>query len=269
VSAIGLIGNVCVDRVAGGPPRAGGGVFWAARAAAHIGADAVVVTRCAPADRDVVLTPLEAFGFPVTCGNATETTGFSFHYEGDHRVMNVDAVGEGWTAEDLDGWAGEALADVEWVHVAGLLRSHFPTETIAALARSGRRLLFDAQGALRRAQVGPLVRDDHVDRSAFSHLAVLKLNEDEGLVVAGSLETEPLRALGIDEILLTLGSRGARVIADGAAVDIPPSPTHGETDPTGAGDSFSVVYLDARARGLDPVAAARRAAETAAELISR
>jgi len=269
VSAIALIGNVCVDRIAGGPPRAGGGVFWGARAAAHIGADAVVVTRCAPADRDVVLTPLEAFGLPVVCADAAETTGFSFHYEGDHRVMNVDAVGEGWTTEDLGGWAGEALGDTEWVLVAGLLRSHFPTETIEALARGGRRLLFDAQGALRQAQVGPLVRDDHVARNGLSHLSVLKLNEDEGRVVAGSLETEPLRALGVDEILLTLGSQGARVIAGGTVTEIPPSPTHGEVDPTGAGDAFSVVYLDGRARGLDPVAAARRASEAVAELISR
>ena len=51
--------------------------------------------------------------------------------------------------------------------------------------------------------------------------------------------------------------------------DIPPFPTRGEVDPTGAGDSFSVVYLDGRARGLDPVAAARRASETVADLISR
>jgi sugar/nucleoside kinase (ribokinase family) len=269
VSAIALIGNVCVDRVAGGAPRAGGGVFWGARAAAHIGADAVVITRCAPADRDVVLAPLEAFGLPVTCADATETTGFSFHYEGDHRVMNVDAVGESWTTADLDGWAGDALADTEWVLVAGLLRSHFPSETIAGLARGGRRLLFDAQGALRRAQIGPLVRDDRVDRSGLTHLSVLKLNEDEGLVVAGSLEPEPLRALGVDEILLTLGSQGARVIADGTVTDIPPSPTQGDVDPTGAGDSFSVVYLDGRARGLDPVPAAQRASETVAELISR
>jgi sugar/nucleoside kinase (ribokinase family) len=269
VSAIALIGNVCVDRVGGGPPRAGGGVFWAARAAAHIGADAVVITRCAPSDRDVVLAPLESFGLPVVCADAAETTGFSFHYEGEHRVMTVDAVGDDWTTTDLGGWAGEALGDAEWVHIGGLLRSHFPTDTIEALASGGRRLLFDAQGALRRAQVGPLVRDDHVDRSGLSHLSVLKLNEDEAVVVAGSLEPERLRALGVEEILLTLGSQGARLIADGTVTDIPPSPTHGDVDPTGAGDSFSVVYLDGRARGLDPVPAALRASETVAELISR
>ena len=269
MSRIALVGNLAVDRVAGGPPRPGGGVYWAARAAAHVGADAVVVTRCAPGDRDVALAPLEAFGLPVISVDAAETTAFSFHYEGDHRVMNVDAVGDDWTTSDLSGWAAPALADAEWVLVAGLLRSHFPTETVEALARDGRRLLLDAQGSLRRAETGPLQRDDEFDRSTFAHLAVLKVNEEEGRVLAGSLETEPLRALGVGEVILTLGSQGARVIDGDTVADIPPFPTRGEVDPTGAGDSFSVVYLDGRARGLDPVAAARRASETVADLISR
>ena len=86
--------------------------------------------------------------------------------------------------------------------VAGLLRSHFPTGTVEALARDGRRLLLDAQGSLRRAETGPLQRDDEIDRSTFVHLAVLKVNEEEGRVLAGSLETEPLRALGVGEVLL-------------------------------------------------------------------
>ena len=62
MSRIGLIGNLSVDRVAGGEPRPGGGVFHAARAAARIGTDVIVVTRCAPSDRAIVLGPLEALG---------------------------------------------------------------------------------------------------------------------------------------------------------------------------------------------------------------
>ena len=53
MSPIGLIGNLSVDRVAGGEPRPGGGVFHAARAAARLGTDVVVVTRCAPSDRAI------------------------------------------------------------------------------------------------------------------------------------------------------------------------------------------------------------------------
>lgn len=269
MSTIALVGNLAVDRVAGGPPRVGGGAYWGARAAAHVGADVVVLTRCAPADREIALAPLEELGLPITCVDAAETTAFSFHYEGDQRVMTVDAVGDGWTAADVEGWASEPLAGVAWVQVAGLLRSHFPSATVEALARHGRRLLLDAQGSLRRASTGPLVEDADLDREAFSHLAVLKVNEEEGRLLAGGLETAALRALGVAEILLTLGSQGTRVIAGDVVAEIPPSPTRGAVDPTGAGDSFSIVYVDGRARGLDPVAAAERASETVAELISR
>jgi sugar/nucleoside kinase (ribokinase family) len=269
VSRIGLIGNLAVDRVAGGAPRVGGGVFHAARAAARIGADVVAVTRCADGDREVALAPLEALGFPVTCGDATETTAFSFHYEGDLRVMQVDAVGDGWTADDVDGWAGDALADCSWVLVAGLLRSHFERPAIEALGRrDGHSLLLDAQGITRLARIGSLVEDGDVDRGLLSHLTVLKLNEEEGETLAGGLDADRLASLGPPEIVLTLGSQGARVVADGTMSIVPPHPATGPVDPTGAGDAFSLVYVDGRARGLEPAEAAERAARVVTELIT-
>lgn len=267
MSRIALIGNLTIDRVAEGPPRPGGGVFHGARAAVHADADAVVVTRCAPRDRPVALAPLEALGLPVTCAAASETTAFSFHYEGDHRVMHVDAVGDDWSRVDIDGWAADSLADVAWIHVAGLLRSHFPTNVVARLASKG-RLLLDAQGALRRSRRGPLDRDDEVDPALLQHLAVLKLNEDEGRILAGGLEPARLRALGVPEVVLTLGSEGARVVTETDVLDVPAQPTRGDVDPTGAGDGFSVVYLAGRARGLEPGAAAEAAGVAVAELIS-
>ena len=268
MSALALVGNLAVDHIGGGAPRAGGGVFHAARAAAHVEADAVVVTRCAPADRDTALAPLEATGLPVTCADARETTAFSFHYEGDHRVMTVDAVGDPWNVGDVDGWASGPLEEARWVLVAGLLRSHFPPDTLAALARGGRSLLLDAQGIVRIARRGPLARDAGVGRGTLEHLAVLKLNEDEARILAGGLEPESLRALGVPEVVLTLGSQGALVVTADVAAPIPPHPTPASVDPTGAGDMFSLVYLHARAGGLEPVPAAERAARIAAELIA-
>jgi sugar/nucleoside kinase (ribokinase family) len=269
MTRIALVGNLSLDRVAGEPPRVGGGVFWAARAAARVGADVAVATRCAPRDRDVALAPLEALGLPVVCGDARSTTAFSFHYEGDRRVMTVDAVGHAWSPEDVEGWADEALAGADWALVAGLLRTDFRAETVTALARDGRRLALDGQGLVRLARTGPLATDASVDRSTLSDLAVLTLNEEEAETLVGGTEPERLRTLGVREVVLTLGSRGAVVVTDGEATHIEPQPVDGTVDPTGAGDAFSLLYVEGRASGATPAEAANRAALVVAELIAR
>ena len=153
--------------------------------------------------------------------------------------------------------------------VGGLLRSHFDASAADALARGGRRLLLDAQGITRVAEIGPLREDAEIDRSLLRELTVLKLNEEEGELLAGGLELEHLQTLGVPEVVLTLASRGARVVAGGvmAAVDPRPGAT-GPVDPTGAGDAFSLVYVDGRVNGLDPAAAAVRAARDVIELIT-
>lgn len=268
MSPIGLIGNLAVDRVAGGAPRVGGSVFHAARAAARLGVDAVVVTRCAPVDRALVLAPLEALGLPVTCADASETTAFSFHYEGDRRIMTVDAIGDPWTDADVEGWGGRAFAGCEWVLVGGLLRSHFETAALDALVEGGRRLLLDAQGITRVAETGPLREDAEFDRALLRDLEVLKLNEEEGEIVAGGLGQAELEALGVPEVVLTLGSQGVRVVAGGTMTAVPAFPAPGPVDPTGAGDSFSLAFVDGRTRDLGPVAAAERAARIVTELIT-
>ena len=244
-------------------------MFWAARAAAHVAVDVAVATGCAPVDRDVALGPLEALGHPVVCRDAARTTEFSFRYEGDRRLMTVDAVGDPWSPDDVDGWAASTLAGAGWVQVAGLLRTDFPATTIAALARDGRRLLLDAQGVVRLGKTGPLEEDARVDREVFRELAILTLNEDETEALVGGTDPDRLRSLGVAEVVLTLASRGAVVVTPDAVSEIPAHRVEGGVDPTGAGDSFAVVYLDARSRGAEPAEAAAHAAKIVAELIAR
>jgi 2-dehydro-3-deoxygluconokinase len=67
-------------------------------------------------------------------------------------------------------------------------------------------------------------------------------------------------------VLVTHGSRGSVVFADGRATDIPAWPV--ARDPTGSGDAFSAAYLAARAGGHAPIAAARRATALVAALLT-
>jgi sugar/nucleoside kinase (ribokinase family) len=268
VSRIAIVGNLSVDRVAGAPPRPGGTVYHAARAAAHIGADAIAVTRWGVRDEALALGPLVSLGLPVAGVETTESTAFSFHYEGDRRVMVVDAVGDAWSPVDADTWAAESLAGCDWVIVGGLLRSHFDRAVLEALAGGRRRLLLDAHGLTRAAVVGPLREDAAFDRGLLRDLTALKLNEEEAAIVAGGLDQRSLEALGVPEVVLTLGSRGAVVVEGGELVEVAAAPVDGPVDPTGAGDAFSLVYVDGRARGLAPAAAAERAAAVVSELIA-
>ena len=256
------MGNLTVDRVRDAAPRVGGAVFHGARAAARLDADVSVVARCAEADRALCLPPLEALGIPVTWRAGCTTAAFAFHYEGEQRVMRVEAVGDPWLPADVEGWAAPALAGAEWVHAGALLRSDFPAATLAALGRDGRHVLLDGQGLVRRAQIGELIVDGDVDRSALACLRVLKLDEEEARVLAGGAEPDDLRLLGVPEVVLTLGSRGAWVVTPDLVEHVPAVPVDGTVDPTGAGDTYSVTYIVQRADGAEPVEAARAAAET-------
>jgi sugar/nucleoside kinase (ribokinase family) len=263
VTEIAAIGNLTRDVVAGSEPRPGGGVFYAARALARLSADAHIAAACAAEDRAALVPPLEAFGLPVSWFESSATTAYSFHYEGERRIMCQDAVGDAWSPAQ----SVQAADDATWVNVCALVRTDFSPETLAGLAADGRRLLVDAQGLVRRPDLGALKTDAEIG-AALRHVAILKLNDEEAATLVGGREPDRLRTLGVPEVLLTLGSHGSYVITPQLVELVPPQPVYGPVDPTGAGDTFSVAYLVRRTEGAEPVEAARAATETVADLLA-
>lgn len=260
---IAVIGHLTRDVVAGAEHRPGGAVFYSGRALARIGADARVAVSCARDDWAVLVPHLDRFRLPVTWYESPTTTAYSFYYEGERRIMNQDAVGEPWSPEQ----AVEAVGDSTWIHVGALTRSDFPEETLAALAGGGRRLLVDAQGLVRRAELGEL-RTDGAIGDVLRHVHILKLNDEEATTLVGTAEPDALAGLGVPEVLLTLGSKGSCVITPAAIENVPALVVVGPVDPTGAGDTYSAAYLTARSRGAEPVEAARSATKTVAAFLS-
>ena len=255
---VGVIGNLSRDVVGRTPARVGGGPYYAARALGMLGRRAALAVRCSREDRAALLPPLVALGLPVAWRAMAETTTFSFHYEGERRLMRVEAVGDPWTVEDARGWAREAMGRADWVHAAPLLRSDFSPATLGELAR-GRRVSFDGQGLVRRPEVGPLRLDADFDPGLLRHVSILKLAEEEARVLIGELDEASLGELGVAEVVVTLGSRGSLVLAGGRLERVTARPVKGRVDPTGAGDAFAAAYLAGRAGGQSPVASARRA----------
>ena len=249
-----LVGNLSRDVVDGGPPRIGGGPYYAALAWRALGTRGTIFTRCAPEDRVAYTRHLTELGEPVVSLEGTKTTSFSFYYEGDVRIMTVDQPGDAWTPADI-----ELIPQGAWVHAAPLLRSDFPAETLAALAR-GRTLSFDGQGLVRAAEPGPLRLDADFDHAMLEHVQILKLAEEEAEVV-GAIDQ-----LGVAEVLVTYGERGSRVYFEGRSEKVGAWPV--AADPTGSGDFFSVAYLWGRSEGLTPIPAAHRATELVRSLLA-
>jgi sugar/nucleoside kinase (ribokinase family) len=262
VTGIAVIGNLSRDVVAGAEPRPGGGVFWSTRALARLGASADVSAACSADDRPSLLPPLEAFGLPVTWYESSSTTAYSFHYEGDRRIMQVDALGTPWPPEQ----AVAAARGASWIDACALTRGDFPRETLAVLTEDA-ELLLDAHGLVRTPTLGPLHTDADVG-DVLDHVDILKLNDEEAETLVGDTEPGRMRDLGVPEVILTLGARGAWVVTPTLLEHIPAIPVDGPVDPTGAGDTYSVTYLVQRAAGAEPVEAARVAAETVSALLA-
>jgi sugar/nucleoside kinase (ribokinase family) len=252
-----VIGNLARDVVGAGAPRAGGAPFHAARALRLLGGRTRVVARCARADRRALLTPVIALGVPVFWVPSGSTTSFELRYAGEERELTLLDPGEPWSIEDA-GVVGRA----EWVHVGALTRAEFPAAVLAVLAR-GRRLALDGQALVRPARAGPVALDADFDEAVLRHVTVLKLAEAEAAVLGGE---ERLASLGVPEVLITLGSRGALLLSAGRR-DLVPVRRVESKDPTGAGDAFLAGYVWARAHGHRPLSAARHAGSAAARAL--
>jgi sugar/nucleoside kinase (ribokinase family) len=255
VSRLGVVGLVSLDRVDGGIPRLGGAPWYAARALRLLGHPAVLVTKLAAEDSH---RGLHALGLPVAWRAAPTTITFRIENAADRRAMELEERGEAWSLADVEGWVREALAGCDWVHAGALAGDDFSPEVLAALRR-GRRLSFDGQGLARSSAVGPLTLGSDYDADLLRHVDLLKLSQEEADALEIGFEERALRSLGVGEILVTLGSKGSIVYADGLAEHVPARPL-AVPDPTGAGDQFTAAYLVYRSRRHSPVSAARLAA---------
>ena len=262
---VAVIGNLSVDRIDGAEPQPGGGPFHAARALRALNRPALIVAGAAAADRPSLLPALTCLGIPVLWRETATTARFSIEYDGEERRLVATELGEPWGPPDVAGW--QALAAARWLHVAPLSRADFPPATLATLTRGGRRVSFDGQGLVRPARTGPVQLDDDFDPELLRHVSILKLSDEEAGALVGEPTEDALRSLGVPEVVVTLGSRGSIVLADGLAEHVP---TRALTDsePTGAGDAFAACYLAAREGRLTPPAAARWASGVVAALLS-
>ncbi len=265
---VAIVGSLSLDSAPGREPFPGGCPYHAARALHLLERPSRIVTKCAAEHRRLLLGPLLALGIPVSWRPGKASVGFELSRDGDNRLMSVTSIGDEWTIDEVRGWVCEALEPCEWVHVAPLLRGEFSAATLAEIARD-RFVSLDGQGLARAPKLGPLALDSDFDHDLLRYVTVLKLAEEEALTLFAEIDRDSLSSLGVPEVIVTRGSRGALVFSGGELTEVPAHPPVPNAAATGAGDAFAAIYIAARARGRTPILAARRAATFVGAMLSR
>ena len=138
-------------------------------------------------------------------------------------------------------------------HLGTLLADDFPVEVVEYLSGRG-RISIDVQGYLREVRGERVYHVDWQDKLRILNLTdILKLNEHEMEVITGLREPHEVAKViagwGVGEVVITLGSYGSLIYADGRFFDIPAYAPTEIVDATGCGDTYSAGYLYCRANG--------------------
>lgn len=154
-----------------------------------------------------------------------------------------------------DSFTVEGLKDVnaKIYHLGSLLADDFSLDVIKYLSAKG-TLSVDVQGYLREVQGEKVVAVDWPEKiEALGYIDILKANEKEMEVLTGCSDPREaalkLAGWGVKEVLLTLGSEGSVIYADGKFFDIPAYPPEQVVDATGCGDTYMTGYLYMRNKG--------------------
>lgn len=218
-----------------------------------------LVTSLAEEDMQSV-RDIQSLGVETMVIPSRHTVYFENIYGGnlDNRKQRVLATADPFTVEKLQG------VEARYIVLGSLLADDFSLDVLRYLSQKG-TLVVDAQGYLREVRDEKVYAVDWTDkREALKYVDVLKVNEHEVEVLTGEKDlrrgAKRLAEWGVREVLLTLGSQGSIVLADGIFYDIPAyRPAH-EIDATGCGDTYVMGYVFQRSRGANVLEAGKFAA---------
>jgi sugar/nucleoside kinase (ribokinase family) len=263
-----VIGHVARDiNTIGGTayePRAGGAAYYSTMVYTHLGLRAAVLTKVAAPDVPMLLQELRAAGARVFNRPTAATTTFRNIYPlgADARLQRVDARADRLRVDDLPPIRARI-----W-QIGPLTDQDIEPAIIAHCAGTGAAVGMDVQGLTRRIVAGE-VRASDPGRAAdqLRHVDVLKADEEEILTYTGCATVEEatarVRAAGVREVLITRGSRGSMVFADGDPLEIEAVPPRRVADATGCGDTYLAAYMIRRMDGADRAECARFASAAA------
>lgn len=257
------IGHITLDKIV--TPRMtvhspGGTAFYFAHAMSSLHADNfLLVTSLAESEMKAV-DDIRALGIDVTVLPSRKSVYFENRYgeNQNHRTQRVLAKADPFTPEGVAG------IKARYYHLGSLLADDFSLDIIKALSEKG-IVSVDAQGYLREVRGDKVYPVDWSDKlEALRYIDILKVNEHEAAVLTGATDprrgAEILAGWGVKEVVLTLGSMGSVILADGHAYEIPAFTPTDIVDATGCGDTYMAGYLYMRNKGAGYEEAGRFAA---------
>jgi sugar/nucleoside kinase (ribokinase family) len=245
------IGHITLDKVV--TPRAvahmaGGTSFYFSSAIRNMDVSYTLVTSLAESEMHVVET-LRAKGTEVHATTCAHTVYFENIYSGnqDHRTQRVLQKADPFTVEQL------LDIDANIFHLGPLLADDIPVELIRELSSRG-RVSLDAQGYLRKVEDKNVIPVDWpAKKEALQYIDILKVNEHELEALTGLTDikkgAEVLADWGVKEVVITLGSMGSVIYAEGLFYNVPAYIPTAVVDATGCGDTYMAGYLYQRTKG--------------------
>ena len=208
-----------------------------------------LVTALAPSEFKAV-EDIRAKGIKVTVIPSHRTVYFENTYgeNQDNRSQRVLAKADPFTVEQLEN------INAHIFHLGSLLADDFSLDVVKYLSTKG-ILAVDAQGYLREVRGEKVYPIDWTDKvEALKYIDILKVNEHEMEVLTGQTDIKQaalqLAEWGVKEVLITLGSLGSIIYAEGTFHKIPAYPPKDIVDATGCGDTYATGYLYMRNKGV-------------------
>jgi len=208
-----------------------------------------LITSLAEEDMKAV-EDMRAVGIEVEVIPSQKTVYFENIYEGKNQNKRHQRV-----RAKADPFTIEHLKDIKarYIVLGSLLADDFSIDVIKYLSERG-TLVVDAQGYLREVRGEKVYAIDWENKmEALKYIDILKVNEYEISVLTGIEDVheacKKLVEWGVKEVLLTLGSFGSTIYADGKFYDIPAYEPLNVVDATGCGDTYVMGYVYKRVQG--------------------
>lgn len=258
------IGHITNDKIV--TPRSvnylpGGTAWYFSYALSKLDVNYLLLTSLAEADMRYV-TLLRDKGVQVKVQPGSSTVFFENIYGGnpDDRTQNVLQTADTFSAGQLEGIGAKIF------HLGPLLADDISFDFIRALSAKG-RISLDVQGYLRKVVNQKVYPADWPQKQqALQYVDILKADVAELQALTGCATVtggaETVARWGVKEVVITDGSKGSAIYAEGQWHTIPAYPPQTIIDATGCGDTYMAGYLYRRIKG-DPI---QQAAEFAAAM---